>query len=93
MQINLLLARTEDELALFEAEDAKLQEAERRAWRGPTGPKAVAVAGSEYRRLASAEEVAALAEAALEQAAPPDADAGREFGRGKRARGEVEYPA
>lgn len=42
-------------------------------------------------RLASAEEVAPLMAAVLEALAPPDPDAGKEFGRGKRARGDTSY--
>ena len=90
LQINALLARDEGELALFEAEDAKLRAAELAAWGASSGASGDAAG---YHRVATEQEVAALAAAAEEQAVPPDADAGREFGRGKRAREEVRYAA
>ena len=95
MQLNKLLARGDDELALFEEEDARLAAAELAAWRGfttksKTAKSTTAVAavagGMEYSRLASESEVAPMVTAAREALAPKDPDKGKEFGRGKRAR-------
>ena len=90
LQINRLVARSDEELALFEAEDARLKEAELAAWGSAAGGGG---GGALYQRLAPAAEVNALVEAAEEQAAPADSDEDKEFGRGKRARGEVQYVA
>ena len=65
--------------------------AEQEAWNKTCVNKSGAALGKipmqPYSRIASAEEVAPLVEAALEALAPADPDAGKEFGRGKRPRG------
>lgn len=69
-ELNQLLARGDGEVAVFEAEDARLAAAERDI----------------TSRLATAEEFAPLVEAVAAALTPKDPDEGREFGRGKRAR-------
>ena len=93
-ELNKLLARTEDELKLFEKEDKRRLAAEKEAWEKSTMSSSISTSSSRsipYSRLASAEEVAPLVAAALAELNPPDPDQGKEFGRGKRARTDASY--
>jgi superfamily II DNA or RNA helicase len=97
-ELNSLLARTEEELKLFEKEDARLIASEKEAWQkssssnsNSTSPTTAAAAAAAYSRLASAEEVAPLVAAALAELNPPDPDEGKEFGKGKRSRTDKSY--
>jgi SNF2 family DNA or RNA helicase len=82
-ELNQLLARSEEELQLFEKEDARLIASEKEAWKSS--------APAPYSRLATAEEVAPLVAAALAELNPKDPDEGKEFGRGKRSRTGPSY--
>ncbi|KAI3433655.1 hypothetical protein D9Q98_003464 [Chlorella vulgaris] len=94
-QLNVMLARGEEELELFEREDRRLQEAEVASWQaaGAAGAAgAAALAPTSYRRLASEEEVAPLVQRARELLQPKvNPYAGLEMGRGKRQRGTAAY--
>jgi SNF2 family DNA or RNA helicase len=81
-ELNKLLARTEEELKIFEREDARLIASEKQAWTSSS---------LRYSRLATAEEVAPLVAAALKELNPKDPDEGKEFGRGKRPRTDASY--
>lgn len=90
LQLNEVLARSDAERELFEAEDRRRAGVEAASWRALSG--AGRAAPPAFARLAGPEEVAPLVAAALEAARPVDPDAGKEFGRGKRNREEEPPP-
>ncbi|KAL4547969.1 hypothetical protein Ndes2526B_g07184 [Nannochloris sp. 'desiccata'] len=92
-ELNTLLARTDEELKLFEKEDARLIASEKEAWEKSScsSSSSTSTLTTAYSRLASAEEVAPLTAAALAELNPRDPDEGKEFGRGKRSRTETSY--
>jgi len=95
-ELNKLLARSDEELNLFEKEDARLLSSEKEAWKkscssSSSCSSSISTSVTSYSRLASAEEVAPLVAAALAELNPRDPDEGKEFGRGKRSRTEKSY--
>ena len=93
-ELNRLLVRGEEELELFAKEDEKLAAAEAAAWKGKfsSSTTTTTTTATAFSRLALAEELDPLVAAVIEALTPVDVDAGREFGRGKRARGIDVYP-
>jgi superfamily II DNA or RNA helicase len=98
--INKLLARTDAELALFAAEDVKLESNELAAWKHAImnnkkeGEREEQQQQKEkessshnyYSRMATGEDIAGLVQQAQQMAAPKPEEKLEDFGRGKRAR-------
>ena len=94
LELNKLLARSDEELKVFEREDARLLSSEKESWKRSrfSSSSSASISTAEfYSRLASAEEVAPLVAAVRAELNPRDHDEGKEFGRGKRSRSEISY--
>jgi SNF2 family DNA or RNA helicase len=90
-ELNRLIARGDHELELFQAEDKRRAAAEIASWSRFIKSSTSKKGPDDFSRLATADDVKLLVEAVNVALAPKNPDEGKEFGRGKRARGFVAY--